>query len=199
MLSPHSLSLSVPSVCVSVLSVNMSLSHACVLPRTRTCASSAPRTCASSAPQGAQQMARGMDWLLELVEHSDNTILPAVEKTSPASASEQMPAVKKSPPASASEQMHIAIPARWVGQVEPDWQRELVYVLHGGCRVADGLPVTETCPFSMQVLGIVREMGLPHRCVTIDLGNKPEWFKSKFKSGQRRVCGITERWWRTRA
>ena len=183
MLSPHSLSLSVPSVCVSVLSVNMSLSHACVLPRTRTCASSAPRTCASSAPQGAQQMARGMDWLLELVEHSDNTILPAVEKTSPASASEQMPAVKKSPPASASEQMHIAIPARWVGQVEPDWQRELVYVLHGGCRVAEGLPVTETCPFSMQVLGIVREMGLPHRCVTIDLGNKPEWFKSKFKSG----------------
>ena len=73
--------------------------------------------------------------------------------------------------------------AVYEGTVEPEWERNVVYVMHGGYRLAEGLPVVTVCPHTTWLLGIMRHMGLVMTYMAIDLDKKPAWFTRKFKAG----------------
>ena len=71
-----------------------------------------------------------------------------------------------------------------VDQVEPEWQTDVVYLLHGGYRVAEGTPVVAICTFSNMVMAVMQQMGIPMASITVDLDDRPEWFTRKCKAGQ---------------
>ena len=84
------------------------------------------------------------------------------------------------PPVSADLPTMTAV---YEGTVEPEWERNVVYVMHGGYRLAEGLPVVTVCPHTTWLLGIMRHMGLVMTYMAIDLDKKPAWFTRKFKAG----------------
>ena len=82
------------------------------------------------------------------------------------------------------EQEQPASPAVRVDEVEPEWQTDVVYLLHGGYRVAEGTPVVAICTFSNMVMAVMQQMGIPMASITVDLDDRPEWFTRKCKAGQ---------------
>ena len=85
------------------------------------------------------------------------------------------------------DQRHINVCSMWPpseGDVEPEWVRDVLYIIHGGYRLGAGLPVVPVCGFTTQVLGIVQGMGLAWTYISIDLDKKPAWFTRKFKAAQ---------------